>query len=361
MAYINNKGIEVQKKILNKFGNVFEPINIVAKSKDPDEVVKNLQSKMPVINDGLDKGYFVRVESIFNYLSFLETNKGLLDKLREISNKQRALDYVINKLKQDDSKKEEYEFLESEKQRILDLLKMDISKDSFGFEEFKKVLPQFIFNKFFAEDKKTGDYYAITYIYPKKRIEKDEDINAIKNYLDIDNGIMLTGLSLMVGRLETVLKKEFKFITLFVAIALLVVLTIIYKRFFHVCICLFPVMMGIASVLLVMMIFKIKFNYINIVAFPLIIGMGIDDAIYMMQHYFENSDRNLFAVLKQTGKAMILTSLTTMMGFGSLIYTQHKGLMSLGIIVFIGMGACLVYSLFVLPGLLSICAKKNEK
>jgi len=87
--------------------------------------------------------------------------------------------------------------------------------------------------------------------------------------------------------------------------------------------------------------------------------MGIDDSIHMLQRYFENNDRSIFTVITTTGRAILLTSLTTMLGFGSLIFTGHSGLASLGIVTSAGIGFCLLSSFFILPGLIVMATEKN--
>ena len=134
----------------------------------------------------------------------------------------------------------------------------------------------------------------------------------------------------------------------------MLVLFVIYKRISLVFVSMIPLVMGLTATVILMITFGIKFNYINIIGFPLIIGMGIDDSIHMIYRYFENNDKNIGATIEQTGRAVLLTSLTTMCGFGSLIFTAHSGLMSLGIITVTGIGFCLIASLFVLPGLLML-------
>jgi predicted RND superfamily exporter protein len=50
---------------------------------------------------------------------------------------------------------------------------------------------------------------------------------------------------------------------------------------------------------------------------------------------------------------VLITSLTTMVGFGSLMIASHRGLQSLGRVLTIGVSCCLFTSLVMLPALLS--------
>ena len=57
-------------------------------------------------------------------------------------------------------------------------------------------------------------------------------------------------------------------------------------------------------------------------------------------------------VLRHTGRAILIASLTTMIGFGSLALASHRGLSSLGVVLLLGVGSCLITSTLVLPNLL---------
>jgi predicted RND superfamily exporter protein len=57
---------------------------------------------------------------------------------------------------------------------------------------------------------------------------------------------------------------------------------------------------------------------------------------------------------KSTAKAIILAALTTIVGFGSLMISSHRGIYSLGLLVALGVGSVLIASLTTLPSLLAI-------
>ena len=96
----------------------------------------------------------------------------------------------------------------------------------------------------------------------------------------------------------------------------------------------------------------IDFNVVSVLALPLIVGIGIDDGV----HYYHRvtQDHNIVKALVHTGKPIILTSLTTGIGFGSLLLSVHGGVFALGLTTTIGIFACLLSSLIVLPALIAI-------
>ena len=98
-----------------------------------------------------------------------------------------------------------------------------------------------------------------------------------------------------------------------------------------------------------MVLLDIKLNFFNMLALPTLIGMGVDDGVHMMHRYRELGPGSAWYVVRSTGSAVFLTSVTTSIGFGSLLYANHYGLNSLGLLSMVGIGAALLTTLVVLP------------
>jgi hypothetical protein len=98
-------------------------------------------------------------------------------------------------------------------------------------------------------------------------------------------------------------------------------------------------------------LFGITINAINSMVFPLIIGLGIDFFIHIIHRYRLEGDIKL--ALLHSGKPVVLSGLTTMIGFGSLgLAASHAGAASLGRVLFIGIGCAILVSFTLLPALL---------
>ncbi len=95
-------------------------------------------------------------------------------------------------------------------------------------------------------------------------------------------------------------------------------------------------------------------NLFNLIALPLLVGMGQDDSLHIIHRYREEGPGSLRHVLKETGGAVFLTTLTTVIGFSSMLFVQHQGLRSLGWTACIGMTLCLISSVLVTPACLRI-------
>jgi predicted exporter len=55
-----------------------------------------------------------------------------------------------------------------------------------------------------------------------------------------------------------------------------------------------------------------------------------------------------------TGQGILVTGLTTVLGFGTLMFSQHRGLASLGLVLTLGVSTCMITTLVSLPALLRI-------
>lgn len=98
----------------------------------------------------------------------------------------------------------------------------------------------------------------------------------------------------------------------------------------------------------------LRINFMNVGILPMIIGIGIDDGIHLVARYRRSSDRDVAGVLRSTGAAVVLTTLTTLLAFGTLAFSVNRGLASVGWLAALGVSLCLAASLFVLPALLEL-------
>jgi len=120
---------------------------------------------------------------------------------------------------------------------------------------------------------------------------------------------------------------------------------------------LLPLGMGVVWMLGAMKLLGLPFNFANLVAVPLIIGVGIDNGVHVVHRLRLEGSAGMTLVLRHTGRAILIASLTTMIGFGSLALASHRGMASLGAVLLIGVGACLVTSTLVLPNILVAAGK----
>ena len=117
-----------------------------------------------------------------------------------------------------------------------------------------------------------------------------------------------------------------------------------------------PLLVGSVWTLGMMVLFGVQFNMANLLFLPLIIGIGIDNGVHIVHSYRTTGkyEGESVPLARSTAKAIILAALTTIVGFGSLMISGHRGIYSLGLLVALGVGGVLIASLTTLPSLLAI-------
>jgi predicted RND superfamily exporter protein len=123
---------------------------------------------------------------------------------------------------------------------------------------------------------------------------------------------------------------------------------------------LFPTVLGWLWMLGLMPLVGLDFNVANIVALPLVLGIGIAFGVHMMHRLREDAGDgvpSLDAVVRGTGGAIAVAATTTMVGFAALTLSPYGGMVSLGATMVLGIGACLLATLLVLPALLIVLGR----
>jgi len=142
-----------------------------------------------------------------------------------------------------------------------------------------------------------------------------------------------------------------------ISITLVVVFLIVivdFRSLRHALLVMLPLVCGAVWMCGTMYLTSMKLNFYNMVALPTIIGMGIDNGVHLYHRYLEEGHGSLPLVLRSTGGAMLVSMLTTMIGFFGLITATHPGLNSIGKLAVIGLVTCFLAAVVVLPALLQI-------
>jgi uncharacterized protein len=109
---------------------------------------------------------------------------------------------------------------------------------------------------------------------------------------------------------------------------------------------------GLGAVVLAMQLLDIKINFFNFVALPISFGIGVDYAVNFVVRYEQDPGQGALSVLRSTGGAIVLCSLTTMLGYLALLGSVNQAIRSLGLLAVLGELGCLASATLVLPAYL---------
>jgi uncharacterized protein len=125
-----------------------------------------------------------------------------------------------------------------------------------------------------------------------------------------------------------------------------------FRRLKPTCLALLP--LGVAALWMIpcMALFGVQMNIANLIVIPLFMGMAIDNGIHLVDRALEPPRTASKRNTQSTGKAVVLATLTTIAGFGSLMVARHAGIFSFGLLLALAVTCHLVAVFTVLPLLL---------
>jgi predicted RND superfamily exporter protein len=112
-----------------------------------------------------------------------------------------------------------------------------------------------------------------------------------------------------------------------------------------------PVLLVVVAVFAVMRATGMAVDPINLVVTPLLLGIGVDNGVYVVSAARELG--GVGAALRACGRAICLTSFTTIAGFGFLALSTYPPLAALGGLMALGLLLALAATIVVLPALMT--------
>jgi predicted RND superfamily exporter protein len=115
---------------------------------------------------------------------------------------------------------------------------------------------------------------------------------------------------------------------------------------------------GVAWMIGVSSLFRVKLNFFNFVAIPTTFGIAVDYSINVYTRYRSvrvlgadavQKRESMMVALRSTGGAVFLCSLTTIIGYFTLIIADNLALVSFGKLAILGEVTGIVAALFFMP------------
>lgn len=115
---------------------------------------------------------------------------------------------------------------------------------------------------------------------------------------------------------------------------------------------LFPVIAGVIAMTGMMSLTGMGLNFMNAMVLVTILGMGSDYGLHIAHRAVGPGEEEQRRNFVQAGRAVLLSALTTIAGFGSLAFTDYGAMSSIGWATNFGIGATTLFSLVFLPAFL---------
>jgi hopanoid biosynthesis associated RND transporter like protein HpnN len=166
-----------------------------------------------------------------------------------------------------------------------------------------------------------------------------------------------TGTPVQLYEYTELLKNSYEEAALYALGAIVILVFLQFRNLVCVALALLPVALGTLWLVGWMGWTGLPFNPANIMTLPLVIGVGVTNGIHILTRFAEEQNPGILA--RSTGKAVLLSALTTVAGFGSLMPAKHQGIASLGTLMALGTTTCMIAGLTFLPALLNWLGRRG--
>ena len=177
----------------------------------------------------------------------------------------------------------------------------------------------------------------------------------------------VTGTTAMQKAIQETSMVYFKIIFLVAILLVSIVLFIFHRNFKGVLIALLPTAYAIALTFGVLGVVHPQLTLISVAVVALLLGLGVDYSIHLMNRFaeeqsVENKIERMEKILNSTGKAILLSTITTMIGFASLMISSMSPVVVFGFSCAIGILFCFISAILLAPTLsLILNFEKNTK
>jgi predicted RND superfamily exporter protein len=169
----------------------------------------------------------------------------------------------------------------------------------------------------------------------------------------------ITGVVVQVYRSGDLIRIAYLYAGGLALVVVFILVWIDFQRIDDAVLALVPVAIGFLLTFALMWLIGMWINPANIIVLPLMFGIGVDAGVHMLHRYRQDPDSRPLGLSQGTGKGITITTLTTMVGFGTMILAHHRGIASLGFVLTAGMGLTLLACCTTLPAWLEVRRRRE--
>jgi hopanoid biosynthesis associated RND transporter like protein HpnN len=160
-----------------------------------------------------------------------------------------------------------------------------------------------------------------------------------------------TGNPLQTYEASREMKRSYEEAAWYALAAVILVVYLDFRNLRYTLLAMAPLGLGMLQLFGLMGLLNIPLNPANMIVLPLVLGIGVDNGVHVVHDF--RTQKGRYRISPSTASAILICSLTTMVGFGTLMIASHRGLQSLGRVLTIGVSCCLFASLVMLPAWLT--------
>lgn len=224
-------------------------------------------------------------------------------------------------------------------------------------------LPELVREKFREKDGTLGKLVLVEPSLSPELAKSENLIHFVKSIREaadqVEPGAAVAGtLPVTADLFESIIADGPK-ATIFAFLAVFLMIVVLFREKTLIVQCSFALWVGVLWLAGYIFGFHQKINFLNFIALPITFGIGVDYGVNIFQRYRHERSRGILSVIQETGGAVLLASLTTVTGYGSLLIASNQAFVSFGRLAIVGEFTCVFAAVVSLPALLWLLEKKK--
>lgn len=349
-----NKGIEVAEAVGKRFGSGFDSMMLVLTAPTPEEAIELAARGEDGARRLVEAGVLYGYSSVTSLIPPPQKQREVLDWIRR--EQDGALD--IGRIRATFASAVAAEGMRVEAfEPGLELLGKAIHLTGpVGHADFAaSQQTQILLDRYL---KKTDrGWKSVVYLYPPdNRWRREAPPDALRLARDLGPQAVLAGTNVVNQRVREDVVHDAWVAGVLGLILVTILLRVDLGNFRHTLMALAPLGVGLLWMVGGMVATRTPMNFINIFVTTMIIGIGVDYGVHVLHRFREVRDlpRDQFeSGIVETGKAVVAAALSTIVGFGSIIFSHYPGLQTTGKVAILGTVSTGLITITLLPAILS--------
>lgn len=195
------------------------------------------------------------------------------------------------------------------------------------------------------------------------QLAEDADYNNIQSNIEkaiehrgtFYSKMTVTGTTAMQNAIQRTTMEYFQIIFVIAIVLVSLVLFIFHRTVKGIVIALFPTAYSIALTFGVLGAIQPQLTILSVSIIALLLGLGVDYSVHMMNRFAEEKQGDMIDktayILSSTGKAIMLSTITTIIGFGSLMISSMSPIVLFGFGCAIGIFFAFISTILLTPSL----------
>lgn len=204
----------------------------------------------------------------------------------------------------------------------------------------------------------------VSYIYPLRGMTESRQRTALLEELGEEKPFQegwaeYVSDAKILDEMKVLIRNDLKRVGIAIVLIIAGFLGVTFRSIRLVLIGMIPMFLGLTAMLGSYALLKEYLSGTAVLFVPVYAGLAIDDAIHLINQW-KSSGHSVSEALSRTGIPILFTSLTTMIGFGSLMTGPFPVMQQIGLLMLLAMGWELIASLVFLPGLLALLQRNSK-